>query len=77
MTTANAEHEVLRALRGLRFGTVEIQIHEGRIVQIERRERMRLDGAGRPPVDRRRERCDRVLADHEREGRARDEETQQ
>lgn len=75
MTTANAEHEVLRALRGLRFGTVEIQVHEGRIVQIERRERVRLDGAGRPPVHRRREHGDSVLADHAREGRTRDEET--
>ena len=34
---------VLRALRGLRFGSVEIVVHDGRVVQIERRERVRLD----------------------------------
>ena len=37
---------VLRALRGLRFGSVEIVVHDGRVVQIERRERVRLDAAG-------------------------------
>ena len=30
-------------LRGLRFGSVEITVHYGRIVQIERREKLRLD----------------------------------
>jgi hypothetical protein len=34
--------ETLRsALRGLKFGSVEITVHEGRIVQIERREKHR------------------------------------
>ena len=36
---------VLRALRGLRFGSVEIVVHDGRVVQIERRERVRLEPA--------------------------------
>ncbi len=37
------------ALRGLRFGSVEITVHYGRIVQIERREKLRLDTpAARP-----------------------------
>ena len=31
------------AMRGLRFGSVEITVHYGRIVQIERREKLRLD----------------------------------
>ena len=44
---------VLRALRGLRFGSVEIVVHDGRVVQIERRERVRLDPAGDRPPDRR------------------------
>lgn len=44
---------VLRALRGLRFGSVEIVVHDGRVVQIERRERVRLDQAGDRPPDRR------------------------
>jgi len=41
---------VFRALRGLRFGSVEIVV---RIVQIERRERVRLGPAGDRPTDRR------------------------
>jgi hypothetical protein len=44
---------VLRALRGLRFGSVEIVVHDGRVVQIERRERVRLGAAGHRPPDRR------------------------
>jgi len=44
---------VLRALRGLRFGSVEIVVHDGRVVQIERRERVRLETAGDRPPDRR------------------------
>lgn len=31
------------ALRDLRFGSVEIVVHDGRVVQIERRERLRLE----------------------------------
>ncbi|HEY0975321.1 MAG TPA: DUF2292 domain-containing protein [Solimonas sp.] len=48
---ANAQRELLRALDGLRFGTVEITVHNGRIVQIERREKVRLDdlAPARPP----------------------------
>lgn len=36
---------VLNALRGIRFGSVEVVIHNGRIVQVERREKVRIDGA--------------------------------
>lgn len=44
---------VIEALRGIRFGSVEIVIHDGRIVQIERREKVRLDQAEkRRPDDR-------------------------
>jgi hypothetical protein len=42
---------VLRALRGLRFGSVEIVVHDGRVVQIERRERVRFDAADRRSPD--------------------------
>ena len=34
---------VLEAVAGIRFGSVELVIHEGRVVQIERRERVRLE----------------------------------
>ena len=33
---------VLEALRGLRFGSVEIVVHEARVVQIVRTERVRF-----------------------------------
>ncbi len=29
-------------LQGLRYGTVELTVHDGRVVQIERREKLRL-----------------------------------
>jgi hypothetical protein len=46
--------KILAALRGLKFGSVEITVHEGRIVQIERKEKLRLnitcpDGADEEP----------------------------
>lgn len=34
---------ILDALTDLKFGSVEITVHEGRIVQIERREKLRLN----------------------------------
>ncbi|UZR30224.1 YezD family protein [Methylococcus mesophilus] len=32
---------IMEALTGIRFGSVEITVHEGRVVQIERREKFR------------------------------------
>jgi hypothetical protein len=40
------------AVRGLRFGSVEVVVHDGRVVQIERREKVRFDDAGRRRPDR-------------------------
>ncbi len=40
------EKEILAALRDLRFGSVEIVIQDSRVVQIERREKVRLDREG-------------------------------
>ena len=37
------EQRVAAALRGLRYGSVEIVVHDGRVVQIERREKWRMD----------------------------------
>lgn len=39
---ANAREAILRALRGLRFGNVNVVVQDGVIVQIERTEKMRL-----------------------------------
>jgi hypothetical protein len=52
------EQAVLRALRGLRYGSVEVVVHDGRAVQIERREKVRREPPApaddRPPHERRR-----------------------
>ena len=39
---------ILEALRGLRFGSVEIVVHEARVVQIVRTERVRFADDGAP-----------------------------
>jgi hypothetical protein len=35
---------VLDAIRSVRYGSVEIVIHDGRVVGIERREKVRIEG---------------------------------
>ena len=49
MTQANATQniddvvvQVLKAIQTLRFGSVEITVHEGRVTQIEKREKLRI-----------------------------------
>jgi hypothetical protein len=42
ITTAVRER-ILQALEGIRFGAVEIVIHDGKVVQIERKERVRFE----------------------------------
>ena len=39
--------EILRAVRSVNFGSVEITIHDSRVVQIERKEKFRFDKPGR------------------------------
>ena len=39
--------QILESLEGLSFGAVEVTVHEGRVVQIDRRERFRV-----PPSER-------------------------
>ena len=41
------ERAVGEAIRALRYGSVEIVVHEGRVVQIETRAKVRFDEAGR------------------------------
>jgi hypothetical protein len=52
------EREILAAVRGIRYGSIGIVIHDSRVVQIERTERVRPVAAARPehPEDRRRAR---------------------
>ena len=45
------ERRILEALRGIRFGSVEVVIHDSRIVQIERREKFRFElGSATLPI---------------------------
>jgi hypothetical protein len=49
--THRIEAEILRQVRSLKFGTIEIQVHASRVVQIEKRERQRFENArGAPPA---------------------------
>lgn len=34
--------EIARAVRGLRYGSIEITVHDGAVVQIERKEKIRV-----------------------------------
>ncbi|MBT8769331.1 sulfur starvation response protein OscA [Metapseudomonas boanensis] len=45
---ASVLREIQSALNGLRFGSVEITVHNGQVVQIERKEKFRLQ----PPATR-------------------------
>lgn len=42
----NLEEAVRNALAGLRYGSVEITVHNARVVQIEREERFRPEEEG-------------------------------
>jgi hypothetical protein len=39
----DVERRILDAVAAIAYGSVEIVIHDGRVVQIERRERIRVD----------------------------------
>ena len=36
-------HQIATVLQGIRFGSIEIIIHDGKVVQIERKEKLRFD----------------------------------
>jgi len=36
-------HELRQALQAIRYGTIELVIHNGRVVQLERREKVRFE----------------------------------
>lgn len=50
------ERAVRRAVKGLRYGSVEVLVHDGRVVQVETREKVRFADAR--PADRRRRNLD-------------------
>ncbi|HOD48721.1 MAG TPA: YezD family protein [Candidatus Hydrogenedentes bacterium] len=39
---ASTAEAILAAVASLRFGSVEVIVHDGRVVQVEKRERVRL-----------------------------------
>ena len=49
MAVDEQTRQILAALDGIRYGSVEIVVHDGRIVQIERREKVRLATEVTPP----------------------------
>jgi hypothetical protein len=42
--SADLEQQILRAIKAVRYGSVEIIIHDSQVVQIERKEKIRLTG---------------------------------
>jgi hypothetical protein len=36
-------HKILLAIKDIRFGSVEVVIHDSKVVQIERKEKIRVD----------------------------------
>ena len=42
-TDRQIEQDIRLALKGIRFGSVEVIIHDSRVVQIERKEKLRYD----------------------------------
>jgi hypothetical protein len=43
-------HELILALRSIRYGAIELVIHDGRVVQLEKREKVRLQTEVTPPA---------------------------
>lgn len=41
------ERQILSSLQQIRFGSLEIVIHDSRVVQIERSEKLRFDAKGK------------------------------
>ena len=39
----DVERRILQAVRSLEYGSIEIVVHDARVVQIERREKVRFD----------------------------------
>ncbi|MFG0806211.1 sulfur starvation response protein OscA [Pseudomonas fluvialis] len=46
---ASILREIQAALQGLKFGSVEITVHNGQVVQIERKEKFRLNPSSSKP----------------------------
>lgn len=47
-TISDIENHILEAIRQIRFGAVEVLIHDSRVVQLERIEKVRFDSMRSP-----------------------------
>lgn len=43
---ADVAHEILRAVASIEYGSIEVVIHENKVVQIECREKIRVSQSG-------------------------------
>ncbi len=50
--TAPVEREILDAVRNIRYGSVEVVIHDSKVVQVVRTEKVRLDARPSPTAGR-------------------------
>ncbi|ESQ87469.1 hypothetical protein ABAC460_19270 [Asticcacaulis sp. AC460] len=48
LSLSEVERHILNTLRNIRFGALEIVIHDSRVVQIEKSEKTRFDVKGKP-----------------------------
>ncbi len=46
LSTEECESAILQAIHGIRFGAVEVTVHDSRVVQIECKEKIRFPSAG-------------------------------
>jgi len=46
-TLSESDRRILRAVKEVQFGSVEVTVHNGRVVQVERREKIRLNEENR------------------------------
>jgi hypothetical protein len=49
-TNSTRIEAVMSAINALRFGSVEITVHEGRVTQIEKREKVRFSDSANNPI---------------------------
>ncbi len=42
----NQVHAILEAIQGIRYGSVEVVIHDSKIVQVEKKEKIRFEKSG-------------------------------
>jgi hypothetical protein len=49
--SSDVDRRILEAVRSLDYGSVEIVVHDSQVVQIERREKVRLDKQPLVPLD--------------------------